>query len=363
MATWSIAVPALAATVWLLIGGLLSVLAPGLLLSLGLHSRAWNASRRAGDAKSACRSEPRATVDAPEAPAEERPQPGTPDELDSQLASEAKLLLQKDDAMAGIEDDEDLDGAGCTHGIPAFPGLPETPRGDVRRRMPGYASLTRHSSMPRERPRFQSHPVPRELDLFLDEPSNLTVVLDLDETLVRSYGQDDVPVHLAMSRQLARLEVDCGGSSRVVSFLRPGLFEFLTRVSRLANVYVYTAGDADYARPLIQMLDRDGRFFLGSLYRESTVATSVHDHVKDLERLGCDLARTVLVDNNPYSFLLQPDNGVLCESFFGEPEDRHLLEDVLPTLHLLARVPDVRPILRRRYNLAGWCRALECWCS
>jgi len=360
MVAWSVAAPALAATIWILIGGLLSVLAPGLLLSLGLHARAQNASRRHRAPESGCRSEPPPAADAPESAAAECPRAGTPDE--SQLASDAKLL-QKEEAVAGIEDEEGLGGTGCALGILAFPGLPETPRGDVRRRTPGYASLTRHSSMPHERPRFQSHPVPRELDLFLDEPSNLTVVLDLDETLVRSYGQDDVPVHLEMSRQLARLEVDCGGSNRVVSFLRPGLFEFLTRVSRLANVYIYTAGDADYARPLIQMLDRDGRFFLGSLYRESTVATSVHDHVKDLERLGGDLARTVLVDNNPYSFLLQPDNGVLCESFFGEAEDRHLLEDVLPTLHLLARVPDVRPILRRRYNLAGWCRALEGWCS
>ncbi|CAD7697054.1 unnamed protein product [Ostreobium quekettii] len=358
MAAWTLALPALAATAWLLIGGLVSALAPGLILSLGLHARAWNAARRHRPLDSACRGNPRSAADG-----EDPTGVGCDQDDAAQLASEAKLL-QKEEAAAGIEDDELLgEGAGCAEGIPAFPGLPETPRADVRRRTPGYASLTRHSSMPRERPRLQSHPVPRELDLFLDEPSNLTVVLDLDETLVRSYGQDDVPVHLELCRHLARLEVDCGGGSTVVSFLRPGLLEFLARVSRLANVYVYTAGDADYARPLIQMLDADGRFFLGSLYRDSTVATSVHDHVKDLARLGGDLARTVLVDNNPYSFLLQPDNGLLCESFFGEPGDRHLLEDVLPTLHLLARVPDVRPILRRRYNLAGWCRALEGWCS
>lgn len=349
MVAWSVAVPLVTATVWVLIGVVISVLAPGLILSLSFNTRAGRDCRKArarGPPKSAgYRMPTRAPV--------------------LQLGADAKLR-QKDKVIQAADDDEELTHTPGARGIPAFLGAPETPR-EVARRTTCHAAFLRHSSMPHERPRLQYHPVPRELDLFLDEPSNLTVVLDLDETLVRSYSQDDVPVHLEMARQLIKLEVDCvsnsGSCSKVVSFLRPGLFEFLERVSRLANVYVYTAGDADYARPLIQMLDRDCRFFLGSYFREATVATSVHDHVKDLTRLGVDLTRTVLVDNNPYSFLLQPDNGILCESFYGEPDDRQLLDVVLPVLHLLARVPDVRPILRRRYNLAGWCQCLDGWCS
>ena len=45
------------------------------------------------------------------------------------------------------------------------------------------------------------------------------------------------------------------------------------------------------------------------------------DHVKDLSRLGRDLRRTVIVDNNPFSFLLQPENGVPCVPFFGHQAD------------------------------------------
>lgn len=37
--------------------------------------------------------------------------------------------------------------------------------------------------------------------------------------------------------------------------------------------------------------------------------------MKDLSGLAKDLSRIVLVDNNPFSFLLQPLNGIPCIPF------------------------------------------------
>lgn len=42
------------------------------------------------------------------------------------------------------------------------------------------------------------------------------------------------------------------------------------------------------------------------------------EHVKDLSGLGRDLRRTVIIDNNPFSFVLQPLNGIPCVPFTGE---------------------------------------------
>ena len=165
-----------------------------------------------------------------------------------------------------------------------------------------------------------------------------------------------------------------------MSFLRPGVYQFLNQLSTFAEVIVFTAGDPEYASPLVACLDPEGRNVTASLYRESTVKTIFHDHVKDLSKLGRDPRYTVLVDNNPFSFLFQPDNGVLCEPFYGDPTDQHLTQVLLPMLRILACVNDVRPLLRRRsanscshahpfvslsvfpclssrYNLAGWCNS------
>lgn len=50
------------------------------------------------------------------------------------------------------------------------------------------------------------------------------------------------------------------------------------------------------------------------------------EHVKDLSCLSKDLCRTVIVDNNPFSFLLQPMNGIPCIPFSaGQPHDDQVL--------------------------------------
>ena len=46
------------------------------------------------------------------------------------------------------------------------------------------------------------------------------------------------------------------------------------------------------------------------------------DYVKDLSRLGRSLGRTVLVDNDPYSGLLQPCNLLPTNAYYGAPSDR-----------------------------------------
>lgn len=50
--------------------------------------------------------------------------------------------------------------------------------------------------------------------------------------------------------------------------------------------------------------------------------THGQDYVKDLRRLGRCLSRTVLVDNDPFSGLLQPCNVVPASPFYGDPSDR-----------------------------------------
>lgn len=50
------------------------------------------------------------------------------------------------------------------------------------------------------------------------------------------------------------------------------------------------------------------------------------DHVKDLLSTSKNMCRTVIVDNNPFSFLLQPSNGIPCIAFSaGQPKDTQVL--------------------------------------
>jgi len=55
---------------------------------------------------------------------------------------------------------------------------------------------------------------------------------------------------------------------------------------------------------------------------EATSCVEGRAHIKDLSRLGRDLARVVLVDNSAWSFLAQPANGVPVAPFLGNLGDR-----------------------------------------
>ncbi|XP_039061889.1 uncharacterized protein C2F7.02c-like, partial [Hibiscus syriacus] len=143
--------------------------------------------------------------------------------------------------------------------------------------------------------------------------------------------------------------------SYVTVFERPGLQEFLNQISEFAQLVLFTAGLEGYARPLVDRIDKENRFSL-LLYRPSTICTEYQEHVKDLLCLSKNLCRTVIVDNNPFSSLLQPLNGIPCIPFSaGQPHDTQLL-DVLPLLKHLSLQKDVRPVLYNRFHMPEWFR-------
>ncbi|MBA0727163.1 hypothetical protein Golax_000179, partial [Gossypium laxum] len=150
---------------------------------------------------------------------------------------------------------------------------------------------------------------------------------------------------------------ECEGKPKinyVTVFERPGLQDFLNQLSEFAELVLFTAGLEGYARPLVDRIDAENRFSL-RLYRPSTVSTEYREHVKDLTCISKDLCRTVIVDNNPFSFLLQPVNGIPCIPFSaGQPHDTQLLGVLLPLLKHLSQEKDVRPVLYDRFRMPEW---------
>ncbi|XP_057839923.1 uncharacterized protein LOC131049847 isoform X2 [Cryptomeria japonica] len=186
--------------------------------------------------------------------------------------------------------------------------------------------------------------IPRHYDHLLPPRSahdmdKLTVVLDLDETLVCAYESSSLPSFIhnqATQAGIKWFELQCVSVDKedegkqkvnhVTVYERPGLQEFLSEASEFAELVLFTAGLEGYAKPLVDKIDSENRI-AARLYRPATVTTKYRDHVKDLSCLARDLRRTVIIDNNPFSFLLQPMNGIPCVPFTGaHTDDQQVLD-------------------------------------
>lgn len=170
-----------------------------------------------------------------------------------------------------------------------------------------------------------------------------TLVLDLDETLVHSTFQ--TPSHFDFT---ITVEIE-NRVSTVYVLKRPGVDEFLTKMSELYELVVFTASLSkviltQYADPLLDKIDPYS-LIASRLFRES--CTFIEGmYVKDLCRLGRHMKDIIILDNSPTSYYLNPENAVPIKSWFDDLEDRELLE-LVPVFEHLAKVDDVTTFLAK----------------
>ena len=163
------------------------------------------------------------------------------------------------------------------------------------------------------------------------------LIIDLDETLVHSSFK---PVKNADF--VIPVEID-GVVHQVYVLKRPYVEEFLSRIGDTFECILFTASLAKYADPVADLLDKRG-VFRARLFREACVFHK-GNYVKDLNRLGRDLKRVLIVDNSPASYAFHPDNAIPVQSWFDDASDTELL-DLLPILDRLRDVDNVYSVLR-----------------
>lgn len=170
----------------------------------------------------------------------------------------------------------------------------------------------------------------------------VTLVLDLDETLVHSTMEhcDDAdfsfPVFFDMKEHVVYVRK------------RPHLHMFLQKMAEMFDVVIFTASQSVYADQLLDRLDPEKKLFSRRFFRESCVFTE-SGYTKDLTVIGIDLAKVAIIDNTPQVFQLQVNNGIPIESWYKNPLDEGLPQ-LIPFLETLAVADDVRPIIAKKYG-------------
>eukprot|EP00931_Biecheleriopsis_adriatica_P104740 TRINITY_DN79377_c0_g1_i1.p1 TRINITY_DN79377_c0_g1~~TRINITY_DN79377_c0_g1_i1.p1 ORF type:complete len:552 (+),score=97.52 TRINITY_DN79377_c0_g1_i1:92-1747(+) len=169
-------------------------------------------------------------------------------------------------------------------------------------------------------------------------PGTYTLVLDLDETLVHSSATSD--------------------GSKGTYGVRPGVPEFLKKMSGLGfELVIFTTATQEYADRIIDEIDPE-RFIQHRLYRQHTILWGPIC-IKDLSRIGRHLDRTVIIDNMPDTFAMQPQNGIHIADWFDDPNDQALY-DLSPLLEeLIVSRMRVWDILEKYHNQIPMWAGLE----
>ena len=168
-----------------------------------------------------------------------------------------------------------------------------------------------------------------------------TLLLDLDETLVHSSFKP-LPINSDI-----HFNVIYQNKPHMINVLiRPFVYEFLLKMSNLYEIVIFTASVPQYANPLLNILDKN-KCITHRLFRQHCI--SLYGlFIKDLRRIGRDLKETILLDNNPISYLVNQDNGLPIKTWHSNKNDQELIK-IIPLLEYLAKteINDVREILKK----------------
>lgn len=134
---------------------------------------------------------------------------------------------------------------------------------------------------------------------------------------------------------------------------RPGVDYFLGYLSQYYEIVLFSSNYMMYSEKIAEKLDPLHAFISYNLYKEHCVYKN-HTHIKDLSKLNRDVNKVIIIDTNPDSYKLQPENAIPMKPWKGEYDDK--LIQLIPFLEYLAtqQVSDVKPILnsfKDKYNI------------
>jgi len=190
----------------------------------------------------------------------------------------------------------------------------------------------------------------------IHDQDKLTVVLEMDEVLLFVFYPDEYEGYLQSPLRDYDYLLEFKKYDTFLSvYKREYLDQFLAYLKENTEAVLFCAGEKEYVDFVMDQIDPDKSVFKHRIYQEACsrivyAEEDVYDFVKDLNRLGRDLSRTVLIDAKPFVFWPNPDNGLPIIEFGADKVEKDFeLLNMIDVLEDLKKEKDVRVALNERY--------------
>ena len=163
----------------------------------------------------------------------------------------------------------------------------------------------------------------------------------MDETLVHSLFKPEQVNNNIINPDIYLKIFFNNKYQEIFVYKRPFLDIFLKEMNKLYNIYVFTASIELYAKPLLDKLDKNN-LIKKKFYQESCIF-SEGKFIKNLNSLNLNLKLNdvIIIDNNPFSFKFNKNNGIPIKSWHFDKSDAELIK-IIPLLKYLSKTYDVR---------------------
>ncbi|ELP86476.1 carboxy-terminal domain RNA polymerase II polypeptide A small phosphatase, putative [Entamoeba invadens IP1] len=150
------------------------------------------------------------------------------------------------------------------------------------------------------------------------DDERLTVIFDLDETLIHTHSL--LPEDSKHSRETCKVVVQ---NKEYTTSIRPGAIQFLRQLSKTCEVVLFTASKQVYADQIIDYMEKDGKIFEHKLYQQSC-KNKFGRVYKDATKLGRDIKNVVIFDDCELVWTMTQDKLVVCKRYEGGQDDNEI---------------------------------------
>ena len=219
-----------------------------------------------------------------------------------------------------------------------------------------YDSIFSHKN--KNKVKYLYYTTPMEID---DSPKKKLLLIDLDETLVHSEfrSKDNYKALDLFTKTSKCLSKTFSYSDEnyvyyIDVFFRPHLKDFLNEVSKYFDLAIFTAAMKGYADTILDFIDPNNKFFQFRLYRDACIPIQQRLYIKDLRIIkDYDPTNVILMDNSLYSFMNQPSNGMLVNSFYTNHKDTQLISAKNFLINHILPCDDIRKECEKWYHFTN----------